>query len=195
VGPPDTGLFRAINQWPQSLGPTMRFFSEAINYPSAKVLLGVLLLGLLAANERTRRTAVQALLAFLIANGMTDLFKTFRPEHRPYQELHEHLNLWVGTVPSFGTASAHAANMAAIAFVFVYHLKWWGSPWVAIALIVGISRVFCGAHYPHQVLLGWVCGLIAGFVVTRGWEFFTDGRLKDKEPRSQGTRDSGPEGP
>jgi undecaprenyl-diphosphatase len=162
-------LFRTINNWPQSLGPTMKFFSEAVNYPSVKAVLGLLLLALLFANERTRRTAVQALIAFLVANTFTEFFKHLMPEHRPYQEL-KNVILWVGPAPSFGTASAHSANMAAIAFVFVYHLRWWGSPWVAIALIVGISRVFCGAHYPHQVLLGWICGLLAGFLVTFGWE-------------------------
>ncbi len=147
----------------------MQFFSEAVNYPAVKVVLGILLIGLLAGNARTRRTAIQALIAFLIANGMTDLFKHFLPEHRPYQILTDVIT-WGGKAQSFGTASAHSANMAAIAFVFVYHLRWWGSPWVAIAVIVGFSRVFCGHHFPHQVLLGWCCGLLAGFLVTFGWE-------------------------
>lgn len=151
----------------------MKFFSEALNYPAVKIVFGVLLLSLLVANARTRRTAVQALIAFLIANGMTDILKAIVPEHRPFQVLHV-LNMWVGKSNTFGTASAHAANMAAIAFVFIYHLRWWGSPWAVIALIVGISRVFCGAHFPHQVLLGWCCGVVAGFVVTQFWKWVSE---------------------
>ncbi len=157
------------------MGPTMRFFSEALNYPSVKVLFGLLLIGLLAANNQTRKTAVQALLAVLIANGLTDALKAVWPQHRPFQELN-HVILWVGPSASHGTASAHSANMAAVAFVFVWHLRWWGAPWAAVAIIVGFSRVFCGAHYPHQVLLGWLCGLAAGFSVAKGWELIQKAR-------------------
>jgi len=167
---------------PQSLGPMMRFFSEALNYPAVKVLFGILLIGLLWANARTRKTAIQALLAVLIANGLTDAFKALAPQHRPFQELHDVI-MWVGRSASHGTASAHSANMAAVAFVFVYHLRWWGSPWILIAIVVGFSRIYCGAHYPHQVLLGWLCGLAAGFSVTQGWHMiqkWRTGRENDK---------------
>lgn len=168
---PDTGLFRWINQWPQSLGPTMRFLSEAANHVWVKVILGLLVVAMLWGGPKSRRTVIQALLAVCLANGLTDLFKALHPEHRPFQELtNPAVTMWVGTSPSHGTASAHAANMAAVAFVFVWHLRWWGAPWVAIAILVGISRVFCGAHYPHQVALGWLCGIAAGLVITNGWE-------------------------
>jgi undecaprenyl-diphosphatase len=60
--------------------------------------------------------------------------------------------------------------MAAVAFVFVYHLGWWGSPWVVVALLTGISRIYHGAHYPYQVLLGWTCGLVVAFLITKAAE-------------------------
>ncbi len=167
--PPDTGLFRAINDLPQSMAPTMQFFSEALNRPWVKVVLGLLLLGMLLANRKTRTTVIQALIAAGIANGWTDVLKDWFPRHRPFQEL-QNVHLWVGWSPSNGTASAHSANMAAVAFVFVYNLKWWGSPWVVIALIVGFSRVYCGAHYPYQVVLGWFVGIFVAFIVTKSWE-------------------------
>ena len=115
---------------------------------------------------------VQALIAFPLANGFTDLFKNFLPEHRPYQEI-------LGVIPrpldnmtqSYGTASAHAANMAAVAFVFTYCLGWWGSPWIVAAVLTGISRIYVGAHYPYQVLLGWTCGVVAGLLVTQAWRW------------------------
>lgn len=34
---------------------------------------------------------------------------------------------------------------------------------LAVGLIVGISRIFVGAHYPSDVLGGWVMGLIVAF--------------------------------
>ncbi len=170
VGPPDTGLFRAINHWPQALGPTMKFLSEATNYTDVKVLLGILVLGMLIRNSKTRTTVLLALVAVGAANSFTEVFKHTWPMHRPFQDFPNDVIMWVGKTENFGTASAHSANMAAVAYVFVRYLKAWGAPWVAIAVLVGISRIFCGAHYPYQVALGWACGVLAAFIVTAGWE-------------------------
>jgi len=159
----------------------MRFFSQAINYPSIKVILGVLMVAMIWANATTRKTVIQALFAVAIANTFTEAFKHLWPMARPFQELkNPDVIMWVGTAPSHGTASAHAANMAAVAFVFVYFLRWWGSPWVAIALLVGVSRVYCGAHYPYQVVLGWICGILSALLVTKGWDLYQSRRARDQ---------------
>jgi undecaprenyl-diphosphatase len=42
--------------------------------------------------------------------------------------------------------------------------------------VIGLSRIYLGVHFPHQVLGGWA----VGFVLLMGWFFF--GReLKKKE--------------
>ena len=159
----------------------MRFFSEALNYPAVKVVLGLFLIVMLWAKPVTRKTVLLALISVGIGNSITDFFKHTWHMHRPFQDMKVHM--WVGTSDSFGTASAHSSNMAAVAFVFVYYLGWWGSPWVAIAILTGISRIFCGAHYPYQVLLGWTTGIVTAAAVTKGWEFYVSRRkLKNEEP-------------
>jgi undecaprenyl-diphosphatase len=162
-------VFRAINHWPEWLSPMMQFFSTATDRGWFKILLLLMVLGMIAYRKDTRRTAIQALVAFPIANEMTDTFKNMLPMPRPFQELTDVI-LRLGTSDSAGTASAHSANMAAVAFVFTYHLKWWGTPWILVALVVGLSRIYCGMHYPYQVLLGWTCGALAGFVVSKTWD-------------------------
>lgn len=158
-------LFDAVNSWPDSWGPMLRFFSEATNYLGVKLTLIALVVAMARKPGRARRAALQALVAVGIANGMTDLLKHGLPWARPCQELalarlHE-----IGCGPSMGTASAHSANMAAVAFVFTWYLRGWGVPWIVIALITGLSRVYVAAHYPGQVALGWLCGVIASAVV------------------------------
>jgi len=163
-------ILRSFNALPDSLGPFLRFFSEGINTWPVRVILGLFLLALVYKPGATRRAGVQSLIAFLIANGLTDLFKHLTPELRPCAELANVATHGIGCNPhSMGTASAHAANMAAVAFVFVYQLGWFGSPWIAIALITGVSRVYVAAHYPYQVLLGYLCGIAAAALVTMGW--------------------------
>ena len=68
-----------------------------------------------------------------------------------------------GRSDSMGTASAHSANMAAVATVMTGLLGWrWGAPWIMAALLTGYSRVFNGVHWPSQVTLGWIVGTLVG---------------------------------
>jgi undecaprenyl-diphosphatase len=81
---------------------------------------------------------------------------------------------------SYGTASAHAANMAAVAFVTTYFLGKWGYPWIVVAFLTGLSRIYMGLHYPSQVLLGWFCGAFSAFLVIKTWEAYL--RVRHREP-------------
>ncbi|HTQ10070.1 MAG TPA: phosphatase PAP2 family protein, partial [Fimbriimonadaceae bacterium] len=84
--------------------------------------------------------------------------------------------LYVGRLDSYGTASSHAANMAGVAAVLCYYFKWWGTPWVLVAIITGLARVYVGVHYPSQVLLGYLCGLLSALIVIRTWGAFVKTR-------------------
>lgn len=168
----DYAIFSWINGWSDSLNPFLKFFSIALNLLWVKIALGIFLIVLLARNAKSRTAALLALVSIGIGNTMTNIWKTALPMHRPFQDFPDHVNLRVGWSDSFGTASAHSANMAALAFVMCYYFRWWGSPWVLVALLTGISRVYTGAHYPSQVLLGWLTGLLAAFVVIKTWEAF-----------------------
>jgi membrane-associated phospholipid phosphatase len=160
----------------ETLGPELRFFSEATNYLWFKILLVGLIVGMLWRGVRSRSAAIQVLIAFPIANGITDLLKRAAPDLRPCIDLSEWVFHGIGCGSPAGTASAHSANMAAVAFVFCYRMGWWGAPWAAIALITGLSRIYVGAHYPHQVVLGWICGIAGASAVCFAWDYIAKKR-------------------
>ena len=63
--------------------------------------------------------------------------------------------------------SGHSTNAATVFGSLALNLR---KRWVTVAAIViplltGISRFVVGAHYPTDVLAGWLCGLISVFVV------------------------------
>jgi membrane-associated phospholipid phosphatase len=64
------------------------------------------------------------------------------------------------TETSFGVPSGHAMNAASVWGGLAVSLrKRWAWP-VALFLIfmVGVSRMFMGMHFPHDILLGWLFG-------------------------------------
>lgn len=168
----DQAVFRWINGWPPSLSPVFVFFSEATKAREYRLtvilVLAALIAAMVIAGGRWRTAALCALLAWPLANEFSEAFKLAVPMLRPCNELPDVI-MYVGKLGTFGTVSSHAANMAAIAFVFTYYTRWWGAPWVLVAALTGVSRVYVGVHYPSQVLLGWIAGCLCGLIVVRSW--------------------------
>ncbi|MDQ2690510.1 MAG: phosphatase PAP2 family protein [Chloroflexota bacterium] len=73
---------------------------------------------------------------------------------------------------SFGVPSGHAQNAVAIWGMMAAWLKrsW---AWVAaltLSFLIGLSRLYLGVHFPHDVLVGWLLGLFLLLVFLRFWE-------------------------
>lgn len=171
--PLDQSVFHLINRWPDFLSPLFVFLSEGTKHAPLRIFLTALALAMLWRGGKPRVTVLCALIAVGIANGVTDLFKHYLPFPRPCMDLTDAI-VRVGALDSPGTASAHSANMAAVATVWVMLLgPKWGSIWILIALLTGLSRIYVGVHYPAQVLLGWICGIAVGYAVVRISRFLT----------------------
>lgn len=162
----DRQLFYAINGWPEAFAPLFWFFSEATKQVWVRVALLALVAAMAWRGPRTRWTLLWTLVAVGVANELCDVLKNTFMLPRPSVELADAV-VRTARLTSFGTASAHSANMAAVAWVMVARLGRWGWVWVPIALLTGLSRVYNGVHYPYQVLLGWLVGLAAGCAIDR----------------------------
>jgi len=63
--------------------------------------------------------------------------------------------------PDLSFPSRHATLMAVIAFAYTYFKSKWSLFFLILMILVGISRIYVGVHYPLDVLGGFIVGILA----------------------------------
>jgi len=104
-----------------------------------------------------------------ISIAMTDLFcfrwvKPFFHRMRPCYQIEMTRLLEDSCGSNYGFPSNHAANSMALAIVILYLSKSprWKIGWIFLfPLVVGLSRIYVGVHFPLDVLCGFFIG---GFI-------------------------------
>ncbi|AXG82263.1 phosphatase PAP2 family protein [Streptomyces paludis] len=103
------------------------------------------------------------LLAFAVSTGLKSLMR----EQRPCRTLH---TVTVEACPPLGDwslPSNHAVIAAAAAVTLLFTDRRLAALALPAALLMAASRVWVGAHYPHDVALGLAVGaLVAGALMT-----------------------------
>lgn len=160
----DTTILLWINHWPNWLYGVFIIFSHGFKWLWFKTILLSIAAFLLIKNS-TRKAATIAFISFIMANTFTHYFKKWIAFKRPCVVIPDELIQRVDFLrESYGTTSAHAANMMAIAVVFTYYWKGKGVPWIFIALMTGLSRIYFGLHYPSQIFLGFGVGILSAYL-------------------------------
>ena len=178
----DQTVFRSINLGPEWLDVPMLFLSEGNKWWWVRIGL-LLLFVFFLWRPKLRTPAWLSLVAFPVANEFCDVLKNLLQGVRPSVDFNGAICRFWGQEPvlcsqseegwtSFGTASAHSANMMAVAVVFFYFDKRVGTAWAVIAVLTGISRLYVGAHYPYQVLFGWAVGAFVAFMAVTSYRAF-----------------------
>jgi membrane-associated phospholipid phosphatase len=87
---------------------------------------------------------------------------------------------------SFGVPSGHAQIAFGVWGMLAATIgKWWGWPIaILIILMIGISRLYLGVHFPHDVILGLLIGALLLWLVLRFWNPVT-AKLKKMNPGQQ----------
>lgn len=118
---------------------------------------------------KERKPALKVLVVVGLAIGMTDFvnhrivkptFNRSRPEKAGLMPL-----LRTPSHAGLSFPSNHAANMGAAAAALSYAYPAWAPVYALAAVLVAYSRVYCGVHFPADVLMGLLLGFLIGRVV------------------------------
>ena len=72
----------------------------------------------------------------------------------------------------YGFASGHSANAFAVAgYFFFQDKKWIGTPLLIWAALIAYSRVYLGVHYPGDILVGALIGLVYSFLAIKAHQY------------------------
>ncbi len=105
------------------------------------------------------------------SNVFNNVFKIIFAGPRPYWASSHVRALWISET-SFGIPSGHAQNAVSVwgTIAAYYKKNWaWGTA-IALMFLIGFSRIFLAAHFPHDVVFGWLLGAILLWAFTRFWE-------------------------
>jgi len=132
-----------------------------LSYPFAYGILILLFVWAVFFESRKMLTFSLLFLSIISTWFLSSILKLIFHTPRPFVEL--------GLVPlyiekSFSFPSSHSAIFASTAFVLFFMNKKLGIVFMVIALLVGLSRIVIGVHYPIDVVGGFCFGIIIGYL-------------------------------
>jgi signal peptidase II len=177
-------LFHAINaQQPSWLDDAMSFATRVGDYWNFPLLLVIWALAVWHSRrvDRSERTvhlfrgslrfAASGVLLFLFTSGLKLGFDMPRPV----------VVLAAGSVRVLGRPELHYSLPSGhSAFVIIVAASMWSLvtwPWriglIAMVVLVGVSRIWLGAHFPVDVLVGYGIGLFSAALAARIVRYYT----------------------
>lgn len=159
----DVQLFYLLNDLAgQSpfLDTSIVFLASYLAYFLAALFLALLFFSHYPKQEKIRILLVTAVSAAIARFGATELIRLFYHRPRPFSVLPIH-HLLIDTAWSF--PSGHATFFFALATaLYLYHKKW-GVFFFIATILMTLSRVIAGIHYPSDVVAGALIGIVVAY--------------------------------
>lgn len=124
-------------------------------------------IGLLAINDNhAQRVAISAILSVAISVLLFMCVKNLIGRPRPF-EAWQDLTCIMAPPDRFSFPSGHTMTAFAVWGSLFAGLPVLSHAYLLIAILIGLSRIFLGLHYPTDVIVGAVLGGTIGYTLTR----------------------------
>lgn len=155
VDPLERNVFRLVNELPDEIEPMLWLVMQLGSITAVPVV------ALVALWRRRPRLARDVAAAGVLAYGLAWGLKQLITRPRPGELLLD--VLLRGGHAGLGYPSGHSAVAAVLATVLAPHLPRVARRWTwALVVLVGIGRIYVGAHLPLDVVGGWALGWLVG---------------------------------
>ncbi len=143
--------------------PLLTPFMKAITHLGDHGMFWIALTLILLCFRKTRKIGLCALFALLGSYVIDNLIlKNLVNRIRPY-EVVEGLQLIVAKAKDASFPSGHTGTGIATALAVALNVpKKYGIPLMILAVVISLSRLYVGIHYPTDVLAGAVIGILLG---------------------------------
>ncbi|WP_210617096.1 undecaprenyl-diphosphatase [Mammaliicoccus lentus] len=151
-------LFRMFNDLGKEvmfLNPIMIFFAKYMKY----FLLFWIIMYWFTRKRENRIMIISSMFAFVVAEVFGAIAGAIHSNNQPFAEL-SNVNQLIGHAIDNSFPSDHAIEFFSICITFLLFKKNLRYVWLAIAILVSISRVWVGVHYPADIIVGAILGII-----------------------------------
>lgn len=151
-------LFRMFNDLGKEvmfLNPIMIFFAKYMKY---FLLFGIIMYWFTRKREN-RIMIISSIFAFVVAEVFGAIAGAIHSNNQPFAEL-SNVNQLIGHAIDNSFPSDHAIEFFSICITFLLFKKNLRYVWLAIAILVSFSRIWVGVHYPADILVGAILGII-----------------------------------
>jgi undecaprenyl-diphosphatase len=161
----DLLIFRAINNLAYK-SPFLDGLAILFAKYSGYLLILTLFFLLIKNWKKYKNLVIASLIAafisrFVIVEIIRHLY--FRP--RPFAE--NIVNFLIAHKPTASFPSGHTSFYFAISAVVFFYNKKLGLVFLLTSLLMGISRVYCGLHWPADILAGALIGIFVGWIMIK----------------------------
>ncbi|WHY96908.1 undecaprenyl-diphosphatase [Peribacillus simplex] len=156
-------LFRMINNLGKQYTDLNPFFVFIAEYMIFFLVLAVLLF-LFSRRNKNRIMVICAFITLAISELLAKIAGQFHSNNQPFAEL-PNVNRLVEKAINNSFPSDHTIIFFSFCITFWLFKRGWGILWVILAVLVGISRIWVGVHYPADVLVGAIISIVSATIV------------------------------